>query len=197
MLKALTHRDKSLLLQTLGTHKKDRKLLPALAAKLLKEALAQQTIVEIAEDLELTETSTLRRIISLLRLPSELQPLIVWGRQPGYLSFSVAAEVARLTGPKDIQKLAAIALEQNFSKEEARAVVQRLSRAGLTIEEAVSDILLLRPKKELQHLFFGVIPECWKSRGDADEATRAVLRRKLAQAIDPAGILSVSCRDGR
>lgn len=197
MLNALSQPDRSLLLQSIGTHKANRKLSPIRVAQLLEKAMSVQTIESIAADLELSEPSTLRRILSLRSIPQALQPLVVWGRQAGYLSFSVAAEISRVQDTAKIQQLATAALERNFSKEETRAILQRSKRSNIGMTEAIDEILTLRPIVEQQHLYMGLIPTCWQNQLRPDDEARAKLRRRLAMLVDPSGILSVACNGDR
>jgi hypothetical protein len=194
MLDALSPQEKALLLQSIGTHKKDRKLQPPQVAQLLAKAMRLQPIEDIASDLEMAETSTLRRILSLQRLPAECRPLVVWGGQPGYLSFSVAAELARASD-QDLPSLLAAALEERFSKEEVRGILQRGRRSGEPIHRAMDEIRAMRPVTERQYLFMGRLPANVTELGDQEG--RSFLRRALAKRFGAAAVLSVACQNGR
>lgn len=197
MLNALSQIERSLLLQSVGTHRKGRKLSPIDVARMLKKALSSQTIESVAKDLELADTSVLRRFHSLLKLPTELQSLVVWGKQTGYLGFSVAAEITRLEKEDQIQRIATAALENSLSKEETRAILQRMARSKIDTEVAIQEILNLRPILEKQHLFMGLMPRCWQNAARPDEEARSRLRQRLASLIDASEILSVACSKER
>ena len=160
MLDSLSSDERRDIILSIGTHKKNRRLSPIQVAQLLNHLYQIQGIPlnQIAQELQLKNSSILRRFLSLLSLPSELQPLVRWGTSPGYLSFSVAAEISRAKDFDKITLLAKDALENQRSKEEIRAILQCNLRGGGSLTECIETIDSTRLKVTHYYVFLGQIP---------------------------------------
>lgn len=192
---ALSSDEKRDLILSVGTHKRSRRLPPVGVAKLMDRALKLNTIDELARDLGFKETSTIKKFLSLLDLPSEIQAVTVWGRTRGYLSFSVASQISRVGDPSAMNVFCRAALEHGLNKEEARAIAQCHKRAGDNIETCVNSIVKLRPMIEHQHMFIGKID--LEKIGTSAGSARSELRKNLARIVGPSNVLSVSIKDSR
>ena len=192
MLVALTPSEKQDLVMSVGVHRRSRRISPCKVAQLLKKASAQQSLREIARDVDLRDDTVLRRLLSLLKLPPEVQALISWGKTPGTISFSVASEVARLVADEEIEQLAAAGIEHRLSKEEVRGIIQRKRRANVSLDRAVEDVLKLRPVVERQYLFLGLL-----SDDVNEEKARRNIRQRLSSLLGSRNVLAVKCRNHR
>lgn len=159
MQESISAADKTNLILSVGTHRKNRRLLPIEVAELIAKWKSSESTKNIAVELGLKGTSMLNRFLSLLKLPKELQPLISWGNSPGYMSFSVACEVARSSEEKVIDILAKDAIENQRTKEEVRSIFQRYQRSNQDIFTAISEISRRRPEIIPLHIFVGQITE--------------------------------------
>jgi hypothetical protein len=151
---------------------------------------------EIAQSLQLKDTSVLRDFLSLCNLPEEIQGLISFGKEPNTLSFSVAVEIARVREEEARRSLITAALEHRLSRDEVSAILQRMRRGGLGIQEAVREILRMRPVIERQFLFVGQLPR--EVRADAsDLCLQREIRKAVAELLGASNVLSVSCKNRR
>ena len=121
----------------------------------MQKARSEESIEDLARDVGLT-SSMVRRFLSLLDLPEEVQGSVGWGTTPGVMSFSAAAEIPRLPSREERLKLAATVIERRLSRDETKAVVQRRLRGNVLLEQATCEILKLRPAVEEQHLVVGL-----------------------------------------
>ena len=177
---------------SVGVHRRSRRTSPCRVAQLLDKALSQQSLREIARDVDLRDETVLRRLLSLLELPPEVQALVSWGKAPGTISFSVASEIVRLKIAEDIEQLAATSVEYRLSKEEVRGIIQRKHRANVPLDQAINDVLKLRPVVERQHLFLGLLS------GDMnEEKARRNIRQGLSSLLGARNVLAVKCRNHR
>ena len=192
MLAALTPVERQDLIMSIGVHVKTRRAKPMRLAQLIDKALTTDTLEQIADDVNLRGTTMLRKLRSLKNLPPEVQNLINWGTNDVGISFSVAAEIARLESGSARHQLARVAIEHHLSKSEVQAVVQRASREGCRLEQAADEILKLRPKVEQNFLYLGLL------EGNVPEDTaRRNIRRNLAKLVGAENVLAIRCGDGR
>jgi hypothetical protein len=198
MLDSLSSDERRDLILSVGTHKKNRRLSPIQVAQLLNRLYQNQGIPlnQIAQELELKDSSILRRYISLLSLPLELQPLIIWGTSPGYLSFSVAAEISRAKEFDKITLLAKDALENQRSKEELRAILQCNLRGGGSLTECIEKIDSIRPKVTNHYVFLGQIPTLTNG-SQSEEQYSVELRAILSKLVHEENVLSAAIKNGR
>ena len=177
---------------SVGVHVKKRRAKPTQLAQLIDKALAAETLEEIADHVNLQGTTILRKLLSLNRLPKEIQDQVHWGTSDIGISFSVAAEIARFEHESDVRLLFQKAIEHQLSRSEVQAIVQRTCREGCSAEDALAEILMLRPAIEQQYLFMGLLDV-----NVTDDIARRNIRRNLAELVGPENILSVRCREGR
>lgn len=192
MLAALTPVERQDLIMSVGVHVKKRRAKPIQLAQLIDKALATDSLDQIADHVNLRDTTMLRKLRSLKDLPGEVQNLVDWGVSDAGISFSVAAEIARLENESAKSQLAQIALEHNLRKDDVQAIVQRASREGCSVADAAEEILKLRPEVEQQYLYVGLLEV-----PVPDDAARRSIRRNLAKLVGAENILAVRCGDGR
>lgn len=175
---------------SVGVHRRSRRTSPCRVAQLLEKASSQQSLREIARDVDLRDETVLRRLLSLLKLPPEVQALVSWGKAPGTISFSVASEIARLVTVEEIEQLAAAGVDYRLSKEEVRGIIQRKRRANVPLAQALNDVLKLRPVVERQHLFLGLLSDDMN-----EEEARRNIRQRLSSLLGARNVLAVKCRN--
>ncbi len=198
MLDLLSSDERRDLILSIGTHKKNRRLSPIQVAQLLNRLYQIQgiSLKEIAQELELKDSSILHRFISLLSLPPEIQPLINWGTSPGYLSFSVAAEISRAKESEKINLLAKDALENQRTKEEVRAIIQCNLRGGGSLSHCIETIDSTRSKVIHHYVFLGQVPTLIHGN-QWEEQYSFELRAMLSNLVHEENVLSAAVKNGR
>lgn len=195
MLTSLSPEERMDLLLSIGTHKKARKRSPLVVAELIDKALRSESLDDVAKDLELADTSVLRRFLALLTLPPEIGVMVTWGGDKGYLSFSTASEISRLQIAEQ-SIVAKLALERRLSRNEIRDIIQRRNRGNVSVEAAAKEILDMRPAIERQYLYVGIINRDLV-RDFEEGDLRGRLRKQIAQLVGASNILSANVRNGR
>ena len=193
MLKGLTEEEYALLVLSVGTHRGKRHLTPIGVAKLLDKASNNNEMKDIVTSLELS-SGMIKKFLSLLLLPIEIQKLISFGSNRGCISFTSAFEISKIKNQEERFDLTKSALENNLNKSEVQAIVQRVNRSELSVNEALGEIMKLRPEIEHSYLFVAEIP---KSIEENEKIIQAVIRKKLATLIGGSNILSISVNDDR
>jgi hypothetical protein len=198
MLDSLSSDERRDIVLSIGTHKKNRRLSPIQIAQLINRLHQIQgiSLSQIAKELDLKDSSILRRFISLLSLPSELQPLIIWGTSPGYLSFSVASEISRAKENDRINILSKDALENQRSKEEIRAIIQCSQRGGGSLTQCIQIIETNRCKVIQHYVFFGQL-SLVNNDPRSDEEYSLDLRSMLSKLVHDDNVLSAAIKDRR
>jgi hypothetical protein len=196
MLSALTTEERRDLILSVGVHKKERRRSPIAVAELIAKASSVQSISDIAKEVHLKDVSMLRKFLALLRLPDEIQALVHWSGTRNFISPSTAYELTRLETDTDIEIVSRAVFENSFTKEEVQAIVQRIKRGKVAADDAISEILKLRPEVERQYFFVGRTPEDLLKNNDTDTLRRK-LRLVLAKTIGSKNLLSVSCKGNR
>lgn len=198
MFNSLSPDEQRDLILSIGTHKKNRRLLPIQVAKLLERLHQTQEISlkQIAQELELRDPSILRRFLALLSLPPEIQPLVNWGNSPGYLSFSVASEISRAKDLDMIKSLAKDALENQRNKEEVRAILQCHLRGGESLSNCIKKIEATRPKVIHHYVFLGQLPPR-RDGSEWNEQESYQLRAVLSELVQEENVLSAAIKNGR
>lgn len=191
----LTPDERRDLLLSVGTHKKSRRLSPVQVAHLITRLQKSMSLEQIAGELGLQETSTLQKFPSLLRLPVEIHPLIIFGGMPGYLSFSVAYQIARLDNPKDIDILVKDVCENQRTKEEARAIIQLYKRSGKDLVACIDEIDKTRTHVIRQYLYVGTLPKLTEPTRPKELTDK--LRLALSKLVGSKNVLSVAVNEGR
>lgn len=192
MLSALTPVERQDLVMSVGVHVKKRRANPMRVAHLIEKARATESLDEIANHLNLRDTTMLGKFLSLNGLPKEIQILINWGRNETGISFSVGAEITRIDTESQRRQLAQMAIEHRLSRSEVQAIVQRANREGCSVAKAGDEILKLRTEIERHFLFVGML-----DGRVPDDIARRNIRRNLAALVGGENILAVRCGDGR
>src|SRR4051812_19259230 len=122
MLAGLTESEYTDLMMSVGTHRRDRRLVPIRVAELLRQALEHSDLQKITDELQLADTTIPNRFLSLLNLAPEVQGLVSWGTGKGTLSFSVASEIARFQDPVGRSRLVQASLEHQLTRQEVVAI---------------------------------------------------------------------------
>lgn len=143
------------LIVSVGTHRGDRRLSPLdVSGLFLKAREAGATLVECAEAAGFSGPAMVTRFLRLQQLPEPVRDLVDWGASGTALAFTAASEIARL--PQAAREPAArAALAAGLGTGEITQVVQRLLRSGHPADDAVEEILRLRPQVERRHVFVG------------------------------------------
>ena len=192
MLRALTPAERHDLIMSVGVHVKKRRANPLEIAKLITKAQSTDTLDQIAAHVNLQGTTILRKLLALNKLPRDVQTLVDWGSSDAGISFSVAAEIARLTNETDRRDLAQMAVESHLSKSEVQAIVQRANREKSGVRESAQEILGLRPSVEQRFLYLGLLDDTV-----SEETAKRNIRRKLSKLIGATNVLAVRCDQGR
>ena len=114
---------------------------------------------ELVKRLPIEQDMT-KQFLSLLRLPPQVQDMVVWGeskKETGALGFSVAARIAMFDEPQDVLKLVGTVTEMSrpITKEEVKGMLSMKKRnPDITIEECILEILdVTRPVTITHHIF--------------------------------------------
>lgn len=170
------------LVLSVNTHQGTRKLSPVEVGKSISRALTRCGAKELSQSLGFSDTTTLRRLDRLSRVPQELADLVAWRSEPGKVSMSVATELLRLEEGEREAIMSAIA--NRLTKEEARQLVQIQSRSGKSIDTCVGEVLLTRPRIERRELVIGRLtnPAAIEGLGQIGEAkARRAVQAGLAR----------------
>jgi hypothetical protein len=153
----LTAEERRDLLVSVGTHRGQRRLSPVEVAGLFQKAIAAgASPAQCASAAGLAGTEMVKRFLRLLDLPPSVQAAVSWGGSDTTLAFSAASEIARLD--PSLQELTAReALARGLSSSEIKQVVQRIARSGLGSQEAIAEIVALRPVVERRHVIIGML----------------------------------------
>ena len=139
-------------------HKKNRPYSPVEVATIIDRAhVAGTSLEDCAIKLKLDGTSQVRRFLSILKLPQDLQDLVRWGAGSGLIGFSAGYELVRLESEDDLRSVAMSILENGLNSKEVRQVVQLRNRSSKSIEECLNEILGMRPSIQRKYIFIGSI----------------------------------------
>lgn len=138
------------LILSVGTHKGIRPLSPLEVGDGIAELINDVGFEAAMEKLTL-DPSTSRRFLKLRELDQGIGELVDWGRKPGTISFSAAAEIVRLR-PEQQKDLAEACLQHGLTKEETRQVVQLVFRRNDSVAAAVQSALAMRPSVVTIHV---------------------------------------------
>lgn len=116
---------------------KERDIPPVEVGRQLSKWIEGRPIAVVASELGLRDAGTIRQLVRLVSLPSDLHPLVAWGRREGTLSFSVAAEVARAKSTEEQRVLFRYALSNRSSKQTLQRLFRQTSDAGGSITDAL------------------------------------------------------------
>lgn len=143
------------LVLSVNVHRKQRRLSPARVASYLDRALCNVSVEQLAISLGFGDTTTLRKIHRLHKLPADLAAVVDWGNRRGNLSMTTASELMRLDSESLVREAFTGAIEHDLTREEARQVVQSRQRSGSSILECIARALATRPRIERSELILG------------------------------------------
>jgi hypothetical protein len=157
-MRGLTPEEECLLLLSIGTHRKERKLRPLEVARLVQKAVDGGTTRKECSDGLQTAATQISRFLNLLKLPPNVQGLAIWGTSSASgIPFSSLAQLAGLKEASEQVRAARAILANRLSWKEVVQLVQLKNRSNKSIEEAIEAILKLRPQVERRHIFVGSI----------------------------------------
>lgn len=192
MLAALSPVERQDLIMSVGVHVKKRRATPMRLAQLIEKAKTTDSLDDIADHVNLRGPTILHKLLSLNKLPENVRNLVDWGVNEIGISFSVAAEIARVASEADKRELAKMSIEHRLSKSEVQAIIQRSALKGSSIADAAGEILQLRSQVERHFLYVGLL-----DGGTSDDAARRSIRRNLAELVGAENVLAVRCSNGR
>jgi len=170
-----------------GSH--SRRLSPVEVGQLLRREVERGVSSKrLAEELQMPAgTSVVTWFLRLPDLPEEVQGLVRFGRPPAGLSLTQAAEIARLHPDEQAMRdLATQTIENGFTGEETRSVIQLMKRRGISTEAAVAEVLQGRPTIERRHVLIGTLSDEVRSR--STRLTNPEKERLLTSALRAIGV---------
>lgn len=173
----LSPQQKEDLIVSVGTHRASRRLQPVDIALLIQKSLsAGDSLEEVSQQLSLSPR-VLGKFVSLLRLPSDVQMMIEWGSSSSTISFTAAAEIARLETAGEQRYLAEAIVKHQLSVPEVKQLVQIRKRSERSVREALEAALALRPVVETRHMIVGKImsPELRRRLSEMTQQERDAL----------------------
>jgi hypothetical protein len=184
------------LILSVGTHHGKRRLSPIEVAE--KFEIAKRggiALRDIADKVRLKDVTMVAKFIRLLDIIPEIRYLIDWGQSSSSISFSAAAELARLD--KSDQKTVADAiLEHGLTKNEVRQIIQLRNKLSADVNKCIYQILELRPQIIRKHIFVGAVLDnrllCLLSshtQAERDELLLKALEGKFSSRIEWSGKL--------
>ena len=159
MLTGLTELEVENLCMSVGyrTHKGGRPLSPMEVAQLVEKARAHgNTTSQCAREIGIDATG-IGRFRRLLNLPGKFQDIVSWGSGYGAIGFSCANELVRLHDSPALEDVAAAIAEHGFTSRETRQVVQLLERSSAGPQEAVQQVIRMRPMVEKRYVYIGSV----------------------------------------
>lgn len=190
MLPGLTADEYKKLILSVGTHRGKRLISPVEAALLFDKAKrAGASPADCAKAVQLEGPTWVGRFLNLLALPEDVRHLVDWGRAPGAVTFTSAADIARLDDPEDRRAAMQATLTHNLSTKEVRQLVQLRKRAPRTIAECVEGVLKMRPQIHVRHVFIGAVTkDLWdRLRGlgqyARDEVFAGIVKRTVGGEV--------------
>lgn len=156
----LSQGERQRLLLSVGTHRGERPLSPVEVANLYTKMInAGASLSDCARASNLEGTTWVGRFLQLLKLPEAVRHLVVFGGGAGTISFSTAAEVARLEDHEEEEALVQGALTHRLSGSEVRQVVQLRRRSKRSLQECLTEVIGMRPRVEKRFLYVGAITD--------------------------------------
>lgn len=145
------------LVLSVNVGKHQRRLSPYQVAKLLEKALQTVNAPTLASELNFKDLRTFTKIRTLLKAPEDFSELIEWGNRRGSLCMSTAFELLRLQNlsADNLRLLFKACIESDFTKEEARQLVQIHTRSLKPPLVALDEVLKTRPVVQKCHLIIG------------------------------------------
>jgi hypothetical protein len=199
-LPGLTQEEHQRLVLSLGTHRRDRALMPLEVSDLLVRARAAgASVAQLAAAVGIASSDIIRKFLALSSLADPIKPLVAWGGSKGLIAFANAAEIASLPAPQQVVAAEAI-VEHRLSNAEVEELMQVWRRSGQPeIEEVIEKTLLRRPQIDRRYVYMGELTEPAASRlGVLSVAARdALLQQAAVEAFGPIAGLAVSASGRR
>lgn len=161
-----------------------RRLTPSQVGQHLQQALASSDLETLAHAIGFSDSTTVRKLIRLADLPSDVAPLIDWGSRTGTVSMSTAGELVRLPSQAERREAVKLAVTNRLTREEARQLAQLRERTGKPLTDCLTSVLHTRPVVERSELILGSFisegaRQSIESLGPEDASRR--IRRALAR----------------
>jgi hypothetical protein len=146
------------LILSVGIHRKKRILTPVEVAEGIKVLRDHKMSTKaIRELLMLENDSMILKFERLLELSQEIKHLIDWGQSNSTIAFTSAAEIAKLTDPKEQQLIADTILKEKLTKTEVIQIIQAKKRSTKSITVCIDEAIKLRPQIEHKFVYIGAI----------------------------------------
>jgi hypothetical protein len=190
MLPGLSPEEHKKLILSVGTHRGKRSISPVEAAVLFDKAQrAGASLADCAKAVQLEGPTWVGRFLNLLKLPEDVRHLVDWGRGAGAVTFTSAADIARLDGPDDRRAAIQAALMHNLSTKEVRQLVQLRKRSLRTMAECTEGVLKMRPQVDVRHVFIGSVSEGLRARmRDLGQYARDEIFAKVVKQVIGPGV---------
>ena len=144
----LTKDDWAALKFSLKKNNKNRYLSPMECAKLLLKAKQTYTIEEILKNIDLSK-SMFDSIVRLDQIkPKRIRKSVIWGHSAyhlGLINMSISTYIAHLKNEKDQLEFYSLVCKHHLIKQEVLDIKSEFKR-GISLKDAVSNIVSLRPK---------------------------------------------------
>jgi len=178
-----------------GTHKKGRPLSPIEVGELLQKARAEgMSLHDCAKAVQLDGTGHIGRFLTILELSEDLQHLVGWGAEKGFIGFTAAFELTKLNDVKEQRVVAESIIKDELTSKEVRQVAQLHNRSNKTINQCLTEILGMRQQVTKRFVFAGSMPA--ESEKILAQKTQSVRDLMLTSAITELGIRSATGRLG-
>jgi len=183
---ALSQDERQRLLLSVGTHRGQRPMSPVEVANLYAKMIkAGASLSDCARASNLEGPTWVSRFLQLLTLPESVRHLVVFGGSAGTISFSTAAEIARLENDAEEEVLVRDTLTHRLSGSEVRQVVQLRKRSQRSLQDCLDEVIGMRPRVDKRYLYIGAITgAALKSAlGAMPQQQRDVLLQKAVRTV--------------
>ncbi len=178
-----------------GTHKKGRPLSPIEVGELLQKARSGgMSLQDCAKAVQLDGTGHLGRFLAILKLPEDIQHLVVWGAERNFIGFTAAFELTKLNNVEEQQVVADTILSDGLNSKEVRQVAQLRNRSDKNISECIKEVLGMRQQVTKRFVFVGSMSS--EAESNLAMLTQSARDLILASAIGNLGIRSATGRLG-
>lgn len=169
-----------------GTHKKGRPLSPVEVGKLIRQVKETGISTEDCAKTINLDKSGIGRFLRILDLPEDIQHLVSWGGQKGFISFSAATQLVRFEDAEEQHAVVRSVLSDGLNSKEIGQVAQLRIRSGREIGECLQEVLNMRPVIEKRHVFIGTIEDqkVMSILADLTQAERDSILQSSIVALD-------------
>ena len=169
-----------------GGHKTGRPLSPIEVGQLIGRLRRSGLSLEAcARFVRLSETNV-KRFLSIIELPEDLQHVVAWGARKGTVGFSCAVELARFSAADEQRVVAEAILADGLDKGEVRQVRQLRVRSGRCISACVREVMGMRTVVEKRYVFIGSVSDhdIGRMLGALTQRERDAVLRSGIEALD-------------